>query len=290
MKKSIICNNKHDTEYFNSRILGGVLVSADIFISPCVSESAFEVTISDHDLYEKISQYAFLNGEDLQSLFQDDEYAYMSCCIRDVKAFQSEFENEDSLKELFQHDKGSIDYYLISFPEIKIQNQKVKENYSDMMLQAEILFKQLDNDKLAKIVLESLDFNILITGGKGLESKFLLEINNIPNSKYFDFIKLSENTNWKDSYILSDENLPYLGDDIMNCQEKTLILDAVDSTITFESEVYQFLLGMNQQGKRMIVVMYPDNIDSVKSLFDAVITLSVDKFGFERVKGVELIP
>lgn len=178
MKKSIICNNKHDTEYFNSRILGGVLVSADIFKSPCVSESAVEVTISDHDLYEKISQYAFLNGEDLQSLFQDDEYAYMSCFIRNVKAFQSEFENEDSLKELFQHDKGSTDYYLISFPEIKRQTQKVKENYSDMMLQAEILFKHIDNDKLAKIVLENLDCNVLITGGKGLESKFLLEKNN----------------------------------------------------------------------------------------------------------------
>lgn len=271
MKESIICNNKHDTEYFNSRILGGVLVSADIFTSPCVSESAAEVIISDPDLYEKIWRYAFLNGEDLQSLFQDDEYAYMSCFIRDVKAFQSEFENEDSLKKLFQHDKGSTDYYLISFPETKRQTQKVKENYSDMMLQAEILFKQLDNDKLAKIVLENLDCNVLITGGKGLESKFLLEINNISNSKYFDFIKLSDNINWKDLY----------------CQEKTLILDAVDSTITFESEVYQFLLGISE---RIIVVMYPDYIDTVKSLFDAVITLSVDKFGFERVKDVELIP
>ncbi|WP_323086498.1 hypothetical protein [Providencia alcalifaciens] len=290
MNKSIICNNKHDTEYFNSRILGGVLVSADIFTSPCVSESAAEVIISDPDLYEKICHYAFLNGEDLQSLFQDDEYTYMSCFIRDVKAFQSAFENERVMKELFNHDKGNTDHFLISFPEMSMQSQDVKVDYLSMMFQAEVLFKHLDNDNLSNIALEKLDCHVLITGGKGLEEKFLLGKNTIPNSKYFNFIKLSENTDWKDPYILSDENLPYLGDDIMDCQEKTVILNAVDSTIGFESKVFQFLEDLRRQGKRMIVVMYPDYIDTVKSLFDVVITLSVDKFGFERVKNVELIP
>lgn len=281
MKKSIICNNKIDTEYFNTRILGGVLVSADIFTSPCVAESAVEVTISDCHLCKKISQYAFLHGEDLQSLFKDNEYTYMSCFIRDTKAFQLEFKNEVALKKLFHHDKGSTDYYLISFPEMSIQPQKIMKDYSYMMLQSEILFRHLNTDNLSKIVLEILDCNILITGGG--EKKFLLEKNNISNSKYFDFTKLSEN-------IDREELLPYLVDDIVDCPERTVILNAVDLKIGIKSKVYKFLLEMRQRDKRMIVVMHHDNINFIKSLFDVVITLSVDKFGFERVKDVELIP
>ncbi|MGX2015070.1 hypothetical protein [Providencia huashanensis] len=158
------------------------------------------------------------------------------------------------------------------------------------MTQAEILFKQLDNTQLAKIALEMLDCHVLITSGGYLsDKKSFLESHNIPSSKYFDFIKLSENTEWNDPYIFSDENLPYLGDDIINSQEKTLILNAVDSTITRESKVYQFLAEMSKHGKRMIVVMYPDDIDTVKSLFGVVITLKMNKLRLQRVQKVELI-
>lgn len=75
------------------------------------------------DLYDRICQFALLHGEDLQGLFQTDRYYYMSCFVRDIEAFKKEFENEEELNPLFNHDKGETAEFLISFPE--------KANYDD---------------------------------------------------------------------------------------------------------------------------------------------------------------
>ncbi|EGX0284399.1 hypothetical protein ACQX6W_22045 [Salmonella enterica] len=112
-----------DKERFNKRIFGEALVSADIYIGEITTASAAEVNITESALYDRISQYALLHGEDLQGLFQTDRYLYMSCFIRDVTGFKAEFENEESLKPLFSHGKGETAEFLISFPE--------KSNYDD---------------------------------------------------------------------------------------------------------------------------------------------------------------
>lgn len=121
-----------DKERFNNRIcVGHVLVSADIYVTPVMTESAAEVELilpdEDYqkkmDLYDRICQFALLHGEDLQGLFQTDRYLYMSCFVRDIEAFKKAFENDEELKILFNHDKGETAEFIISFPE--------KANYDD---------------------------------------------------------------------------------------------------------------------------------------------------------------
>ena len=121
-----------DKERFNNRLcVGNLLVSADVYITPGMTESAAEVKLivpnDDYqkamDLYDRICQFALLHGEDLQGLFQTDRYYYMSCFVRDIEAFKKEFENEEELNPLFNHDKGETAEFLISFPE--------KANYDD---------------------------------------------------------------------------------------------------------------------------------------------------------------
>lgn len=115
-----------EKERFNKRVcVGNLLVSADVYVTPGMTESAAEVelTIPDDDyqnemdLYDRICQFALLHGEDLQGLFQTDRYYYMSCFVRDIATFKAEFENEEMLKPLFNHGKGETAEFLISFPE-----------------------------------------------------------------------------------------------------------------------------------------------------------------------------
>ncbi|EMA5188354.1 hypothetical protein U3D69_004748 [Salmonella enterica] len=115
-----------DKERFNKRVcVGQLLVSADVYVTPVMTESAAEVELiipdEDYqkamDLYDRICQFVLLHGEDLQGLFQTDRYYYMTCFVRDIEAFKKEFENEEKLKPLFNHDKGETAEFLISFPE-----------------------------------------------------------------------------------------------------------------------------------------------------------------------------
>lgn len=117
--------NEIEKERFNNRVsVREVRVSADIFVSSLMTESAAEVDIvvpdSDYrslqNLYDRLCQYAVMHGEDLQELFQTDSYQYMSCFIRDVESFVAEFGRENALKPLFNHGKGRMDEFLISFP------------------------------------------------------------------------------------------------------------------------------------------------------------------------------
>lgn len=116
---------KTDQQRFHNRIKGELLISADIYINSSTTESASEVNLivpdenyqKEMDLYNRICQFALLHGEDLQGLFQTERYKYMSCFVRDTEKFKSEFENEEVLKPLFNHDKGETAEFLISFPE-----------------------------------------------------------------------------------------------------------------------------------------------------------------------------
>ncbi|HCA3439632.1 TPA: hypothetical protein MO340_004194 [Salmonella enterica subsp. salamae serovar 35:g,m,s,t:-] len=110
--------NNNEKMRFEQRIKGELLVSADVYISMNVSESAVELRITEPALYERISQYAERYGEDLQGLFQTKKYQYMSCFIYDAIAFEEEFKNENALKPLFSHGKGETVEFLVSFPEI----------------------------------------------------------------------------------------------------------------------------------------------------------------------------
>jgi hypothetical protein len=121
-----------EKELFNKRIcVGHVLINADVYVTPVMTESAAEVGLvvpddnyqKDLELYERICNYVVLHSEDLQELFQTDKYVYMSCFVRDTEAFKMEFENEEMLKPLFNHGKGETAQFLISFPE--------KVNYGD---------------------------------------------------------------------------------------------------------------------------------------------------------------
>lgn len=80
-----------DKERFNNRLcVGNLLVSADVYVTPGMTESAAEVELivpnDDYqkamDLYDRICQFALLHGEDLQGLFQTDiTICHVSCVI-----------------------------------------------------------------------------------------------------------------------------------------------------------------------------------------------------------------
>lgn len=104
-------------ERFSMRIIGELLVWDYLKNDNGTTDIGANVNITEPALYERISQYALLHGEDLQGMFKDEKYEYMSCFIRDVEKFRTEFENEEVLKPLFNHGKGKTAEFLISFPE-----------------------------------------------------------------------------------------------------------------------------------------------------------------------------
>ncbi|HCP1382367.1 TPA: hypothetical protein OCX34_004586 [Escherichia coli] len=116
---------KHDKERFNKRIGGEVQISADIPVSDFMTEGAAYVTITEStesSLYERVCQYALQHGEDLQGMFKDEKYEYMSCFVCDVAAFRANFENEETLKPLFNHGKGDTVEFVISVPEKRVED------------------------------------------------------------------------------------------------------------------------------------------------------------------------
>lgn len=135
--------NEIEKERFNNKMCAcQVHISADIFVSPLVTERAAEVelTVPDDDyqkemaLYDRICQFALLYGEDLKGLFQNDTYQYISCFIHDISAFRHEFETEELLTPLFNHNKGETAMFVISFPETYnyVDKELVKKSFLDI--------------------------------------------------------------------------------------------------------------------------------------------------------------
>ncbi|WP_254304372.1 hypothetical protein [Candidatus Sodalis sp. SoCistrobi] len=115
--------SKSDKQRFRMRIGGEVILWDYLKTDKGIVNIGAEVTVKNPDLYDRISHYALLHGEDLQGMFKNDKYLYMSCFIRDVAAFRNEFESEEVLKPLFSHGKGDASEFVISFPE--------KRNFDD---------------------------------------------------------------------------------------------------------------------------------------------------------------
>ncbi|QBY46422.1 hypothetical protein QE197_22815 (plasmid) [Arsenophonus nasoniae] len=109
--------NKSDKERFNTRIGREVILWDYLKTDKVIADIGIDITIKDPDLYDRISNYVLLHGEDLQGMFKNEKYLYMSCFIRDVRAFRNEFELEERLKPLFSHGKGDAFEFVISFPE-----------------------------------------------------------------------------------------------------------------------------------------------------------------------------
>ncbi|EBM9948429.1 hypothetical protein S576_23640 [Salmonella enterica subsp. enterica serovar Give] len=114
-----------DKERFNGRIGREVIVWDYLKNDNGTADIGADVKITESLLYDRISQYALLYGEDLQGMFKNEKYEYISCFIRDVAAFRTEFENEEVLDALFNHGKGETVEYLISFPEKAIIDDRV---------------------------------------------------------------------------------------------------------------------------------------------------------------------
>lgn len=105
---------------FKKKIHGEVLVSADIHVGGMSTESAAEVNITESGLCERLSQFAYTHGKDLQELFQSDRFIYMSCFVEDVDSFTQLFKDEEILKPVFEHGKGETCNFLLSFPQQEV--------------------------------------------------------------------------------------------------------------------------------------------------------------------------
>lgn len=141
-------------------------------------------------------------------------------------------------------------------------------------------------------LLKNLDEHIIVTGCTGSgKSTFLMDAQ-IPDSKYFDFVELTQCLESETPFgyrYLGEKNFAYFGDDLINSPEKTLILDSVDGLIQEGSALLEYFKTARKHGKRLIVVTWSDNIKTIKPLFGAVITLSGGSNGIERSCDIELI-
>lgn len=134
-----------DKERFNMRIGGEVIIWDYLKNENGTADIGADVKVIESFLYDRISQYAFLHGEDLQGMFKNERYEYMSCFIRDVAAFRTEFENEEMLQPLFNHDKGESAEYLISFPENESCWSIMKNQYIDSLENGDVMdFSKID--------------------------------------------------------------------------------------------------------------------------------------------------
>lgn len=203
-----------EKELFDRRIcVGHVLVSANIYVTPVMTESAAEVKLivpnenyqKVMDLYDRICQFSLLHGEDLQGLFQTDRYCYMSCFVRDIATFKAEFENEEMLKPLFNHGKGETAEFLISFPE--------KANYDgkELIKESFLGIIQKHVDALDDTIWSDFEHRALSgnTVGFGLNIKtgeqidFENEREKILKLPRKDFVKSNLTDSFEDSYYVN---------------------------------------------------------------------------------------
>lgn len=136
----------------------------------------------------------------------------------------------------------------------------------------------------ATLLLKNLDVNILVTGKTGVGKSTYLKALKIPDSKYFDFVELTEEKRrgkWGHPCCLTDVNFDEF--DLYNVKEKTLILDSVEfSDDEFSSPLIKFILVAKDLGKRLIVVAFPSNAERAGHLFDAIIKMEREGDKFTR--------
>lgn len=123
MNTAIICNNNYDKEKFQNRIKGSAIISAEGFIGTKMAISLSQLEITGKILYGKLCDYAFNHGLHYQSLFQNDQYTYISCFIEDISDFKKAFEGEEFLNAILdvKNDQNiEIDHFMVSFPDERV--------------------------------------------------------------------------------------------------------------------------------------------------------------------------
>ncbi|HHU1575929.1 TPA: hypothetical protein ACUA4C_004833 [Escherichia coli] len=111
--------NDEQKQEIKERIFDHVLISGDVYVSSCVSESAVELKVEPENeisLYKRLIEYVLMHGENLQELFFNETYCYESCFIKDVKHFKESFSDVARFHSLFNHDKGDTSEFVVSFP------------------------------------------------------------------------------------------------------------------------------------------------------------------------------
>lgn len=112
--------------------------------------------------------------------------------------------------------------------------------------------------------------HILVHGRTGTGKSKLLEGTNIPDSCYYDFVKMCKATCYFDLPFLCRTNEGIYLDDILDAKETTVILDSVEFPLnTNDSFLYDFLKTMSARGKRVIAVAFTsDTLENFKPLFE----------------------
>ncbi|WP_404851731.1 ATP-binding protein (plasmid) [Enterobacter asburiae] len=134
------------------------------------------------------------------------------------------------------------------------------------------------NKAKARMLLETQDCHILVTGDVGTGKTTLLECANIQDAKYFHFPELVEECLppvAKDGKReLCEENFDDYG--FLAVPETTLILDRVCIPEDIrDSKIVHFIKTARKHGKRLVIATYPEDAREIKSLFGVVITLSL---------------
>ncbi|MCZ8812474.1 hypothetical protein OM195_20905 [Escherichia albertii] len=112
--------------------------------------------------------------------------------------------------------------------------------------------------------------HVLVHGRTGTGKSKLLEETTIPDSRYFDFVKMCKSTCYFDLPFLCSTNEEIYLDDIMDAKESTVILDSVEFPQNIhDSFMYDFLKTMSAKGKRVIAVAYTSNTqENFKPVFE----------------------
>lgn len=112
--------------------------------------------------------------------------------------------------------------------------------------------------------------HVLVHGRSGTGKSKLLEETTIPDSRYFDFVKMCKSTCYPDLYFLCRTNEGVYLDDILDAKESTVILDSVEFPQNIhDSFLYDFLKIMSARGKRVIAVAFISNtLENFKPFFE----------------------
>lgn len=112
--------------------------------------------------------------------------------------------------------------------------------------------------------------HVLVHGRTGPAKSKLLEETIIPDSRYFDFVKMCKSTCYFDLPFLCSANEGIYLDDILEAKESTVILDSVEFPQNIhDSFLYDFLKTMSARGKRVIAVaLNSDTLENFKPVFE----------------------
>lgn len=141
----------------------------------------------------------------------------------------------------------------------------------------EVVMNAMNGINAAKATLKNIKAhgNILVTGVTGSGKSELLCNISLPDSKYYDFCALCKSSIYPNLHELCEENADIYLDDLLNSQESILLLDSVAFPKSFDnSKVVNFIKAAKENGKHLVIVAWPSQVERIQWLFGAVITLT----------------